>query len=144
MVPGVFDNQIHDFDPGIADNGLFWTVPIDRGSIKVQPGSGEASLKVVDLQLLDYFSIPNALLRGPSNPATVSFEVRWTRGVNRFTLEDEQNSFTAGLIENTATMVWSAATQGMTFESGPVAESHSLLAEVGHERNGRFFRHPGE
>jgi hypothetical protein len=32
-----FSNQVHDFDPGL-DNGLFWTVPLDKNSVKVDPG----------------------------------------------------------------------------------------------------------
>ncbi len=143
MVPGVFDNQVHDFDPGIATNGLFWTVEIDRRDLDVHPGSGEASLVIRDLDLLDYFSIPNAFLRGPSNPARVSFEVRWAKGRKKVRIRDEENRFDVKLIENSATMAWTASTLGETFESGPARESTSLLAEVGRERNGRFFPRNG-
>ena len=53
-----FSNQLHDFDPGL-DNGLFWTVPIDKSSVKVNPGSGRASLIVKEAR---YGSGPLALL----------------------------------------------------------------------------------
>ena len=63
-----FSNQVHDFDPGL-DNGLFWTVPIDKSSLKVSPGSGRASLVVKDLDMEDYFNVINALQDGTSNEA---------------------------------------------------------------------------
>jgi len=45
-----FSNQVHDFDPGL-DNRLFWTVPLDKNSVQVDPGSGRASLVVSDLEM---------------------------------------------------------------------------------------------
>jgi hypothetical protein len=43
-------------------------------------------------------------------------------------------------IRNTATLVWSASESGFAFQSDPLA---SDFAEVGHERNGVFFRTGG-
>jgi hypothetical protein len=37
-----FSNQVHGFNLGF-DNGLFWTVPVDRDSVKVEPSSGKNS-----------------------------------------------------------------------------------------------------
>ena len=83
-----FSNQVHDFDPGL-DNGLFWTVPIDKSSLKVSPGSGRASLVVKDLDMEDYFNVINALQDGTSNEAAVSFEVHWAPGIKHFRVRDE-------------------------------------------------------
>ena len=52
---------------------MFWTVPIDKSSVKVDPGSGKASLVVSDLDMEDYFNVVNALQDGNSNEAAVSF-----------------------------------------------------------------------
>jgi hypothetical protein len=30
--------QLHDFEPGIAPSGLFWTIPIAHSAIDVDPG----------------------------------------------------------------------------------------------------------
>ena len=32
--------QVHDWEPGIADSGLFWTIPMSPGSIKADPSTG--------------------------------------------------------------------------------------------------------
>ena len=135
-----FSNQVHDFDPGL-DNGLFWTLPIDRNSVKVDPGSGRASLVVTDLDMEDYFNIINALQDGASNGAAVSFEVHWTPGIKHFKVRDEATGMAGEFIKNTATMAWSAVSGGQTYVSGPEESSSSLSAQVGLERNGAFFPH---
>ena len=116
-----FTNQVHDFDPGIAANGLFWTLVVNNANV------------------LDYHDIPNALVRGPSHPATVSFVVNWHRGSQRTKVRDTVNGFAAELVQNTATMSWSAITQGISYVSGPESTSSGVFASVGHERNGAFF-----
>jgi hypothetical protein len=81
------ENQIHDFNPGILENGLFWVVPIPDASVDVNPGAGRARMVVKDLAVEDYFTLENALLDGSSVAST----------------------------------------------------SATVIAEVGHERNGAFF-----
>jgi hypothetical protein len=135
-----FSNQLHDFDPGL-DNGLFWTVPVDQSSVKVNPGSGRASLIVSDLDMEDYFNIVNALQDGASNTAAVSLEVHWTPGIKHFKVRDEATGMAGEFIKNTATMAWSVESAGQTYVSGPEASSSRLSAQVGHERNGVFFPH---
>jgi hypothetical protein len=135
-----FSNQRHDFDAGIAPDGLFWTTPLPpSGSLKVHPGSGETSLEVHNIPVIDYFSIPNALVRGSSTPATVSYAIHWTKGGKRTRVRDATVGFAGEFIENAATMTWSATTSAGTFVSGPESASASYFSIVGHERNGVFF-----
>ena len=70
-------NQIHDFNPGIAENGLFWTIPLPESSLDVHFGKGTGSLHVSGLDVEDYHDIVNALQDGPSVEATVSFDIHW-------------------------------------------------------------------
>ena len=135
-----FSNQVHDFDPGL-DNGLFWTVPIDGNSVKVEPGSGRASLVVNNLEMEDYFNVVNALNDGKSNEATVSFEVHWAPGMKRFKVRDETTGMAGEFVKNSATMAWSVESAGKAHLSGPEETSSSVSAQVGHERNGVFFPH---
>ena len=120
---------------------MFWTVPIVKSSVKVDPGSGRASLVVSDLDMEDYFNVVNALQDGNSNEAAVSFEVHWAPGIKHFKVRDEATGMAGEFIRNTATMAWSAESGGQSFVSGPEESSSSLSAQVGHERNGVFFPH---
>ncbi|HET6933088.1 MAG TPA: hypothetical protein VFI45_22375 [Candidatus Acidoferrum sp.] len=133
-----FSNQVHDFDPGL-DNGLFWTLPVNNNSVKVDPGSGRASLIVNDLDMEDYFNIVNALTDGSSNEAAVSFAVQWATGMKHFKVRDEATGMAGEFIRNTATMAWSVESAGQTYVSGPAETSSSVSAQIGHERNGVFF-----
>jgi hypothetical protein len=133
-----FSNQVHDFNPGL-DNGLFWTIPISANSVEVHPGNGKASMVVDNLVIEDYGNVINALLDGPSDPATVSFEVHWAPGTNRLVVRDPAFGVAGQFVQNTATMVWSATSAGKRYQSGSENTSFSVFGQVGHERNGVFY-----
>lgn len=148
MASGV---QVHDFNPGIAPNGLFWTVMIPDGGVQVNFGAGRASMNVTDLGpeqgLMDYITLPNGLIGQtgggfsiPPVPASVSFAMQWSGVTSR--LDDVVNTtdrFTGNYVLTTATMQWSASTaEGFTFTSDNNPTS-SLYALLGHEQNGVFF-----
>jgi hypothetical protein len=87
--PGQLDpagnpTQIHDFNPGTIDSGpakgLFWTMHIPTRDVHVDLDRATATMRVKDADVEDYHTLKNALLDGPSDPASVSFVIRW-RGV---------------------------------------------------------------
>jgi len=124
-------NQIHDFNPGF-DNGLFWTVPVPASSVSVSPGSGAATLAVNNLEMEDYHDIVNALLDGPSNPATISFRIDWAPGrKHHFKVRDQATGVAGEFVQNTATMSWAAVSAGNSFLSGPQNTSFSVSSQVG-------------
>lgn len=103
------------------------------------PGSGRASLAVKNLEMEDYFNILNALQDGASNSVTVSLEVNWPR-VKHFKVRDKDAGMAGDFITNTATMVWSTESNGVAYQSGPIETSASISDQIGHARNGIFFR----
>ena len=129
-------SQVHDFNPGIEESGLFWTVRLDRGAVRVNLHDGTAALHVDDLDIEDYGNVVNALQDGPSVEATVSFDVNWSGGHEPLKISNHDLRFRGQYIRNSATLVWSAAEHGFAFQSDPLA---SGFAEIGHERNGVFF-----
>jgi len=129
-------SQVHDFNPGIAESGLFWTIAIDRGDVKVNLHDRTAALHVADLDVEDYGNVVNALLDGPSVEASVSFDVDWSGVDDRVKIRNSNADFGGQYVRNTATLTWSAEEAGFSFQSDPLA---SDFAEIGHERNGVFF-----
>jgi hypothetical protein len=115
---------------------VFWTVPIDRGSVKINLGGGSAALHVADLDVEDYGNVVNALMDGPSVDATVSFDVSWSGVDDRVNIRNSDVDFGGEYVRNSAELVWSAAEAGFTFQSDPLG---SDFATLGHERNGVFF-----
>jgi hypothetical protein len=128
-------SQIHDFNPGIAESGLFWTTPIDPSDVHVDLAAGVASLHVRDLDVEDYGNVVNALKDGPSVPASVDLEVAWSGG-HRKRVRNADQKFVGEYIRDTATLTWSASEHEFVFRSDPL---NSGFAEIGSERNGVFF-----
>lgn len=87
----------------------------------------------------DFFNIPNNLTHGKSIRADVSFHIHWHGVKDRVHLHDEQNHFDASMIEDSATISWSAREKDFSFVSDPEETSTTVFAEIGHERNGVFF-----
>ena len=105
--------------------------------MKVNLGNGSAAVHVADLDVEDYGNVANALLDGPSVEAAVSFDINWSGVDGRLKLRNTSTDFAGEFIRNSATLSWSAEEAGFSFVSNPL-ESH--FAEIGHERNGVFFR----
>ena len=138
--------QIHDFNPGTISSGpakgLFWTRHIATSAVHVDLDEATAVMRVDELDVEDYGTLKNALLDGPSNPATVSILMQWGGVRARLHVRDLIEHFVSDRIEGTATATWTAAvpSQHFTFSSDPAATSTSVFAEIGAERNGVFFR----
>jgi hypothetical protein len=104
-------------------------------------------MRVTNLAVEDYFNFPNGLADGHEVDATVSFDVVWGGPVTRrVEVEDGSNGnrFAGEFVEDHATVSWSGSNElGFRFRSNPGDFSTSApgraFAELGHERNGRFF-----
>jgi hypothetical protein len=142
--------QIHDFNPGIQADGLFWTLALSDSSVAVNLSNGFASMSATDLAVQDYHDFTNAIsgggpgIPGPSDPAQVSFTVIWS-GANSLTklkntaAPSDGGGFAGEFVRNVAQMEWSATVGDLQYVSDPLATSGSAFAEIGHERNGFFF-----
>jgi hypothetical protein len=148
--PGQLDpsgspTQIHDFNPGIIDSGpakgLFWTVHIPAQNVTIDLDDATARMRVDNFALEDYGTLANALLDGPSKPATVFFDIRWSGVSARVEVRDLVLGFAGKFIEDTAHVSWSASvpSTGFTFQSDAASTSTTAFAEIGAERNGVFF-----
>jgi hypothetical protein len=106
-------------------------------------GAGKASMAVADLELRDFFNIPNALfhfLSPVSVPASLSFDLDWSGPVTDHShVSDPTVGFAGEFVLNQANITWSAENaQGFRFASNP-AGTTSVVAQLGHMRNGVFF-----
>lgn len=110
-----------------------------RGSVVSRFGEATASMAVEREKVRDWFNVINALTGGASIPpvrASVSFDIEWSGDLGRSTISDDVNDFTAHLIQDTATMTWTARSQGVFYRS--VGDSENLTSEIGRERSGVF------
>jgi hypothetical protein len=128
----VGQGHIHDFTPGVAPSGLFWTAAIPPDSADIDLGKVTASFRVTDFPLLDIISTP-------SPPATVTFDMEWSGKTADVSVKDFVNDFAGEYSQCSATIEWSAKVGDFRFVSDPAGKSATRFAEVGRERNGRFF-----
>jgi hypothetical protein len=134
------DHQIHDYNPGIPESGLFWVLPVDNDAVRVDTQRGRASLQVTDQDVEDYGNLLHALRDDPSVPATVSYNIRWRDVIQPLELHDDTNGFEGSFLQTHALIEWTARQDGFEFISDPLDTSQTVFAMFGRERNGVFFR----
>jgi hypothetical protein len=135
-------NQIHDYEPGIADNGLFWTVAIPPSAIGFDLAAGTASYKLTNYAIPDWTNFANAVAGGPNNPATVSFDMKWLQPDAKYHVDKADQKFVYDFSFTKSTIEWSSQQEGFSFVSDPADPSLSQFASVGYERNGVFYDKP--
>ena len=132
-----------DFNPGITENGVFWIIRApSEGDFDIEdPERGRARLAIKNLAIEDYHDIANALIDGPTVPAQVSFDCSWKDPIATTEIRNPapDQRFAGRFTHTHATLEWSAEEKGFSFHSDPAPTSTALWAEVGRERNGRFF-----
>jgi hypothetical protein len=137
--------QVHDFEPGIAPSGLFWTISIAPSAISVDPGSGRARLHADNVPVTDFhnFFIAVGLSQPPPDPlpSHVSFDVRWTGNGTRQVIRDDTFRFNGHYVNCGATISFTASNDGgdVIYSSDAAGQYNVGQPGVGHERNGVFF-----
>ncbi|HEY3158426.1 MAG TPA: hypothetical protein VGJ78_05645 [Vicinamibacterales bacterium] len=102
--------------------------------------AGRAHFEVEDMETEDYHDLVNALLDGPSEEATASFEVEWRRKIQtqELIVGTVDRQFRGTFTQTNARVKWSARKKGFEFRSDSAGQV-VRWAEVGEERNGVFF-----
>jgi cytochrome oxidase Cu insertion factor (SCO1/SenC/PrrC family) len=141
--------QLHDFEPGIAPSGLFWTIPFPPGQIDADPISGRARMRGVQVAVADYHDFFSAIAPNPSSiPSRVSFDVSWLGGGVKQTFRDDQVGFVGTYVPGPTSVSFTASNDhsGVVYTSDPDGQFNPTFDQlgagspaVGYERNGKFF-----
>ena len=138
----VKSTQVHDFEPGIADSGLFWTVPIPDNQVSANPGRGRARYQATDMALPDYLNFANSISPNPSGvDSHVSFDVQWAGGGTRTHVDDSAYQFVGDFIDGPISIDFTAKQDSspVVYRSRPTGQM-TVGGGIGHERNGRFYK----
>jgi hypothetical protein len=132
---------VHDFNPGIAQNGLFWTEVLTADAVDVDLAAGTATLHVENLPQKDYHDFENAMLgNGPKpTPGMVSFTVQWTAQGDPTHFDNPSQNYRADVRGAVAQMDFSAVAGDFELVSAPLETSTTDAAQLGHESNGSFY-----
>jgi hypothetical protein len=134
-----FSNQVHDYNPGIAENGLFWTIPFPDESAWIDLAAGKAEMHALGLEIPDTYTFGNAAARGPQEMARVSFDVWWHSPMSTEHIQNEEQGFAATLLEVESAISFSAESETFAFQSDPPEKSQALYARIGYDANGVFL-----
>jgi len=137
--------QVHDFNPGITPNGVFWIVQVPDDAVKISPDGETLNIHLENVAVVDQGSFPAGT---GTTPATVSFDIAYTKSGGprqvRPTSHDPLSPFTW------AGEMWTATNSGTfsvkynnsNFSAHGSFSSNFLPAgnfgEMGTERNGLF------
>ena len=139
--------QVHDFNPGIGPNGLFWLLQVPDDAVKINHDTLTISLR--NVSVVDQFQFPGGAgnnLGVAGVPATVSFDITYAKsGMPRQvqpTSADPLSPF------NWAGEMWTATNSGTfslayndrSFSAKGSFSSSGNFGEMGTERNGSFVR----
>ena len=132
---------MHDFNPGILQSGLFWTMQIPDGSFTVNSDGSRARLRVADLPIPDTFFFSNNV----SVAAEIDVDVRWransapvTRGFGDTVPSDDFGAFLDEFSDAAARGTGGGRETGFSFTTGGL-DASGFFAELGYERNGVFL-----
>ena len=141
---GDFSNsvQLHDFEPGIAPSGLFWTMPAQDDAIDVEAREGHARLRMRNVRVPDFHDFANAVSPNPvSESGHASFDVRWRPNGAPVTIHDDTFGFAGRFVPGASTISFTVRDDrsGVVYcsDGGPQI---TVSGGVGRERNGVFFR----
>jgi hypothetical protein len=143
-------HQQHDYEPGIARSGLFWTIPVPVSTIRFDTTTGEARFHARNVGVKDYHDIINAVLGGGPKPVPshVSFDVRWHGQGRHHKVRDKKFGFEGSYVTGKATIRFTASQDGggVVYTSEPTGQYNPTTNQggagspaVGLERNGAYF-----
>jgi hypothetical protein len=132
--------QIHDLNPGIRSDGLFWTTVIDPEDVTVDLAAGKAIYEVEDLHTKDYGSFENAVgEERPPDPVIVSFKVQWSVSGTVLHFDNLAQKYRGDFHYGNAQIEYRFRTPQFDVVSVPLAASTTVAAQLGHESNGSFY-----
>ena len=142
--------QVHDFNGGIATNGLFWIVQIPDDAVTVTDDAVTISLK--NVAVVDQLTFPNMAngaiinLGNSGAPATLSFDITYQKsGTARQVQASSKDPLSPFNWAGEMTDATNSGTFSVTYTDGSFSAQGSFssqgnFGEIGRERNGSFVR----
>jgi hypothetical protein len=134
-------SQLHDFNGGILESGLFWTLPVPDEALWISRNGRRAVLEVEDLGVIDSFQFFGA----NQTPASISCRVEWratgdfvARGKGKTVPPNDPAAFLGDVAPARSTGFFEGSEFGFAFKASGDTDPRGW-AQVASERNGSFL-----
>jgi hypothetical protein len=142
-----FDLQLHDFNPGITPNGVFWIVSVPDDAIEIHGNS--LTIRFKDVAVVDQLQFPTGT--GTAPVLVTNFEATYTSHTDkatdsprrvRPTSPDPLSPFhwAGKMWDATNTGNFSVMYKDSSFSASGTFSSEGQFGEMGTERNGSFLK----
>lgn len=114
-------------------------MPIDPNTITADIDAGTASMNVSNLEVPDFFTVPNSLMGGGPDPVTavVSFDIQWDQEIERYSLNNEELAYAGDFVDCVSTLSWTSENpDGFTYSADPFDSGYAMIGTM---RNGSFL-----
>jgi hypothetical protein len=134
-----FDRQLHDFNPGITPNGVFWIVSVPDEAVEIKGDS--LTIRFKDVPNVDQLKFPGGT---GTAPVKVTFEATYTKiGSPRRVRPTSRDPLSPFNWAGEMSMAINSGTFSMSYTDGSFSASGSFnssgnFGEMGTERNGSF------
>ena len=133
-------SRVHDLNPGILPNGLYWTAQLPEDAFEMHHDGRVARLRLREYPLVDIFDGGSLAIA-----AQVNIDVRWRatsdpveRGAGKGVDPTSPAAFIGHFAEASCTGRMSGVETGFSFKTGELTAA-GFFAEMGWERNGVFL-----
>jgi hypothetical protein len=134
-----FDKQLHDFNPGITPNGVFWIVSVPDDAVEINGDS--LTIRLKDVPNVDQLKFPGGT---GTAPVKVTFEATYTAiGSPRTVRPTSRDPLSPFNWAGEMSMATNSGTFSLSYTDGSFSASGSFssqgnFGEKGTERNGLF------
>jgi len=132
-------DKIADINPGIASNGLFWTVPMPDAGLSLSSDGLSATVRLRDFPVLDVPTFGANTV--PTYAARIDLDLTWqglgpligfTNPTHHYRVR-----FYRAMVQ--AMIRVRVPEIGFTFMSDAPDTTQTIFAMIGHDQNGLFF-----
>ena len=138
---GDLTNQVHDWEPGIRQSGLFWTIPVPAEAVEADLAAGRARFRMEGVHIPDFHDFFSAVSPHPRRrPSVVDFDVEFTATGPQAAIRDKKFGFTGLYAPAELHIDFAARNLDGHVSYNSVSDGQLTVGGgMGQERNGIFF-----
>lgn len=132
---------MHDWEPGIRQSGLFWTIPVPAEAVEADLATGRARFRMEGVHIPDFHDFFSAVSPHPRRrPSVVDFDVEYTATAPPAEIRDKKFGFEGRFAPADLHIEFAARNLDGDVSYHSVGDGQVTVGGgIGQEQNGIFF-----